>query len=71
MLTHDLRYIEFVRDVLISVHENIHELNERKNFADADERSYIEGKLLAYREMLAILQASAAAFGLPKEELGL
>ncbi len=71
MLKEDLRYIEFIQDVLISIHENIRELGERKNFAGPEELSHIEGKLMAYREMLAILKASAAAFQLPAKEIGL
>ena len=65
------RYIEFIQDVLISIHENLHELTERKGFADPEELTYIEAKLLAYREILAIIKASAEAFDLPKEEIGI
>jgi hypothetical protein len=35
------RYIEFIQDVLITIHENIHELNERKSFADPSELTHI------------------------------
>jgi hypothetical protein len=48
------RYIEFIQDVLITIHANIHELEERKGF----------------REMIAILKVSADEFNLPKEEIG-
>lgn len=65
------RYIEFIQDVLISIHENLHELAERKNFADPEELSHIESKLLAYREVLAIIRASAGTFALPLSEMGL
>lgn len=65
------KYIEFIQDVLISVHENIHELKDRKSFADPGELSHIEAKILAYQEMLAIMQMSADEFGLPKHEIGL
>lgn len=65
------RYIEFIQDVLISIHENLHELTERKNFADPEELPHIEAKILAYREMLAILKSSAEEFGLPTKEIGL
>jgi hypothetical protein len=65
------RYIEFIQDVLISVHENLHELTERKNFADPEELTHIEAKILAYREMLAILRSSAEEFKLPVSELGI
>jgi hypothetical protein len=65
------RYIEFIQDVLISIHENLHELNERKNFADPEELPHIEGKIMAYQEMLAILRVSSEQFHLPTKEIGL
>jgi hypothetical protein len=67
----DSRSIEFIQDVLISIHENLHELHERKNFADPEELTHIEAKIIAYQEMLAILKNSADQFGIPKEEIGL
>lgn len=65
------RYIEFIQDVLISIHENLHELTERKNFADPEELTHIEAKIIAYQEMLAIIRVSADQFGLPKADIGL
>ena len=65
------RYIEFIQDVLISIHENLHELQERKNFADPVELTHIEAKILAYREILAIISMSAQTFELPESEIGL
>jgi hypothetical protein len=65
------RYIEFIQDLLISIHENLHELTERKNFADPEEHTHIEAKILAYREMLAIMRTSAEAFNLPTAEIGI
>jgi hypothetical protein len=65
------QYIDFIQDVLISVHENLHELEERKNFADPGELAHIEAKILAYREMIAIMRMSADSVGLPKAEIGL
>ncbi|HEY0653717.1 MAG TPA: hypothetical protein VGD65_11345 [Chryseosolibacter sp.] len=67
----DRKSIEFIQDVLISIHENLHELQERKNFADPEELTYIDAKIMAYQEMIAILKASADQFGIPKEEIGL
>ena len=67
----DKRYIEFIQDVLISIHENLHELTERKNFADPEELTYIEAKIMAYQEMLAIIKTSAQQFDLPAAEIGL
>jgi len=65
------RYIEFIHDVLISLHQNIRELKERRGFADPEELTHIEAKLLAYQEVLSILQASADEFHIPREESGL
>jgi hypothetical protein len=71
LIRQDFRYIEFIRDVLISVHENLRDLNARKGFADPEELTHIEAKILAYQEVLAILKVSAESFGLPKHEIGL
>jgi hypothetical protein len=65
------RYVEFVQDVLITVHANIRDLKERRNFADPEELTHIEAKLLAYNEMLSILRSSADDAGLDRKELGL
>jgi hypothetical protein len=65
------QYVEFIQDVLISIHENLHELTERKSFADPEELTHIEAKIIAYREMLAIISTSADRFGLPKKDIGL
>jgi hypothetical protein len=67
----DQKYIEFIQDVLISIHQNIQELNERKTFAEPAELDHIEGKLQAYQEILSILQMSAESLGIPKHEAGL
>ncbi|HEX5167735.1 MAG TPA: hypothetical protein VFW11_01075 [Cyclobacteriaceae bacterium] len=65
------RLIEFIQDILISIHENIHELRERKNFADPEELTHIEAKLLAYQEILSIIRFSADEFKIPKSEIGI
>ena len=65
------RFIEFIQDVLISIHENIRELQERKNFADPEELTHIEAKLLAYHEVLSIIKFSADEFHIPKNEIGI
>jgi hypothetical protein len=67
----DNRYIAFIQDILISIHENIRELNERKTFADPQELTHIEAKLVAYHEMLAIIKMSADEFKIPSEEIGI
>jgi len=63
--------VQFLQDVLITIHENIRELRERKFFADSDELSYIEAKLVAYHEILATLRMSADEFGIDCSEIGL
>lgn len=65
------RYVEFVQDVLITLHANIRDLKERRSFADPEELTHIEAKLLAYNEMLSILRSSADDVGLDRKELGL
>jgi len=65
------QHIEFIQDVLITIHINIRELTERRNFADPEELSHVEAKLLAYTEMLAILRTSADEFGIDRDEIGL
>lgn len=65
------QFIPYLQDVLISIHENIRELKERKNFASPEELTHIEGKLIAYHEVLAILRMSADEFDIPKEDVGL
>ena len=64
-------YEDFIRDIVISIHMNISELGERKNFADPEELGHIDAKLLAYTEVLSILKFSAEEFKIPKEEFGL
>ncbi|MFZ6012692.1 MAG: hypothetical protein ACOYXT_20270 [Bacteroidota bacterium] len=70
-IAQEKQYIEFIQDVLISIHENLRELKDRKNFADPAELPHIEAKIIAYHEMLAIMRESAGQFNLPKEEIGL
>jgi hypothetical protein len=56
---------------LITIHENIRELKERKTFADPEELTYIEAKLITYQEVLATLRMSAVEFGIDGGEIGL
>jgi hypothetical protein len=64
-------YEDFLRDVLITINLNLKELQERKSFAEPEELSHIEAKLLAYKEVLEIIRDAAKEFGIPKEEFGL
>lgn len=65
------RYVDFIQDVLITIHANIRELKERRNFADPEELTHIEAKLLAYTEILSILRSSADEFHIDRKEIGL
>ena len=67
----DKQSIEYLQDVLISIHENLHELQERKTFADPEELSHIEGKIQAYQEVLAILKMSDDELQIPRSVIGL
>lgn len=64
-------YVEFLQDILITIHTNIRELKERKTFADPEELTHIEAKLITYTEVLAILRSSADEFGIDRDEVGL
>ncbi len=50
---------------------NLHELDERRSFADPGELCHIEGKLMAYRKVVAKLKTSAQESKIPSDELGL
>jgi hypothetical protein len=65
------QYQDFIRDVVITLHMNIRETGERKNFAEPEELGHIEARLQVYREVLSILRDSADEFRIPKEEFGL
>ena len=65
------RWVEFIQDVLITIHANIRELKERKSFAEPEELTHIEAKLLAYHEVLSALRSSAREFNIPYDEVGL
>ena len=63
------RWIEFIQDFLITIHENIRELKQRRSFADPEELTHIEAKLLAYNEILSALKSGAAEFKIPQDQL--
>jgi hypothetical protein len=67
----DRRSSQFVQDVVITIHENLRELKERRNFAEPEEQSYIDGKLQAYNEVLSLLKESAKELDLPYDDWGL
>jgi len=64
-------YIEYIQDLLITIHQNIRELKERKNFAEPEERAHIDGKLMAYNEILSAMRMGADEFNIPRHDIGL
>lgn len=50
------KYKDLLINLVIQINENISEVSERKLFADEKELDYIEGKLMAYKEILAIIK---------------
>lgn len=55
---------ELLAEMVSTIHENIRDLQERRSFADAEEKDYIEGKLQAYNEILSGLRSAARDRGL-------
>ena len=64
-------FTEFFHDVIISMHENIRDLEGKKMYASAEERDYLSGRLFSYREVLEIMKDSAKSFEIDQKELGL
>ncbi len=65
------QFVEFFHDILISLHENIRDLQGKKAFADPEEQDYLDGRLFSYHEVLEIMKESAQAFDINRQELGL
>lgn len=57
--------------ILISIHENIWDLEGKRAFAGPEEQGYITGRLVSYREVPAIMKEAALRFGYDPGELGL
>lgn len=64
-------FTEFFHDVIISMHENIRDLQGKKAFADPNEQDYLNGRLFSYQEVLEIMKFAAREHGLDRKELGL
>jgi hypothetical protein len=65
------KLLEYVQDVLITVHANLEEIRGRKQFADKEELDYIEAKIMAYQEIIAIFRMTAREFNLSEQDLGI
>ncbi|GAA0890651.1 hypothetical protein GCM10009122_03300 [Fulvivirga kasyanovii] len=62
---------EYIHNVLITIHENIRETSDRKGWADEEELTHIESRLLTYNEVLQTFKIIAREMDLPERELGL
>ncbi len=62
---------EFFQDLLITLHENIRDLQGKKVYAEPEELDYLAGRLFSYTEMLEIMKDSARRFGYDPAEMGL
>lgn len=62
---------EFFQDLLITLYENIRDLQGKKVYAEPQERDYLAGRLFSYTEMLEIMKDSARRFGYDPAEMGL
>ena len=62
---------EFFQDILITLHENIRDLQGKKVYAEPEELNYLAGRLFSYTEMLEIMKDSARRFGYDPAEMGL
>lgn len=65
------QFIPFFHDVLITLHENIRDLQGKKVYAEAEELHYLAGRLYSYTEMLEIMKDSARRIGVDPGEMGL
>jgi len=61
----------FFQDLLITLHENIRDLQGKKVYADTEERDYLAGRLFSYTEMLEIMKDSARRHGYDPAQMGL
>jgi len=66
-----MKFEEFFHDIIITMYQNIYDLEEKKAFADPEERDYISGRIFSYGEVLEIMKDSAKRFGVNGRELGL
>ena len=62
---------EYIQDVIITIHQNVAEIRNRKTFAASEELTHIEAKLIAYQEVISILKLSAREFGIADDDLGI
>lgn len=61
----------YLRDLGILLKEKALEAKEESGTAPEDERAFALGRLMAFHEVISLMQQQAHAFGITLEELGL
>jgi hypothetical protein len=61
----------YVRDLGILLTEKALEAKQESQLASEDERAFALGRLMAFHEVISLMQQQARVFGISWEELGL
>ncbi|MDC0711202.1 hypothetical protein POL68_22220 [Stigmatella sp. ncwal1] len=61
----------YVRDLCTLLKENALEAKEESRTAPEAQRAFALGRLMAFHEVISLMQQQAQAFGISLEELGL
>jgi hypothetical protein len=61
----------YVRDLGILIKEKALEAKKESRSSPEDERAFALGRLMAFHEVISLMQQQARAFGITLEELGL
>jgi hypothetical protein len=66
-----LRLEHYLRDLIVILKGKGFAAREDRHTASANDVEYAIGRLMAFHEVISLLQQQAIAFGIPREELGL
>ena len=61
----------YIRDLGVLLKEKALDAKEESRTAAADQRAFALGRLMAFHEVISLMQQQAQAFGLPLEAVGL
>ncbi|WP_224242245.1 hypothetical protein [Hyalangium gracile] len=61
----------YVRDLSVLLKEKALEAREESRTASAGDRAYALGRLMAFHDVISLMQQQAQAFGIPLAEIGL
>ncbi len=61
----------YIRDLGVLLKEKALEAKEESRSVPEDERAFALGRLMAFHEVISLMQQQARAFGIPLKELGL